>query len=122
MFDTTFEDLLDLRPELQQKYRAFLESVNHTDRISPEVLKACQDRVRQVHGLEPDGKNDPRSWEERAALVVAEKMPFQHHLLEDEEVQQVKALFGDGGCVALLTAIAFFDASCRLELTFKGAH
>ena len=120
MFDHSFDELLKQRPELQEKYGAFLEAVNENGRIPHAVLAACQSRVRQVHGLEVDNQLKPSSEAERLALVVAEKMPFHHHDLRDDEVRDVKEAFGDGGCVALLTAIAFFDAACRLELTFKG--
>ena len=51
--------------------------------------------------------------EEAAALAVADRIPYQHHQLDDEEVAAVRQFFGDAGCVTLLTALAFFDVSCR---------
>ena len=75
MFDHSFDELLKQRPELQEKYGAFLEAVNENGRIPHAVLAACQSRVRQVHGLEADNEQKPSSEAERFALVVAEKMP-----------------------------------------------
>ena len=51
---------------------------------------------------------------------AAEKMPFQYHFIEDKEVEAIKLAFGDAGCVSLLTALAFFDVSCRLNATMTG--
>ena len=121
MFDVSFDELLMLRPELREKYESFLSAVNRCDRLPAGVLSACRIRVRQIHGLEAGSQPKAGNQAEEVALTIAEKMPFQHHELLDEEVQQVKELFGDDGCVALLTAVAFFDATSRLELAFAGA-
>ena len=118
MFDVSFDELLMLLPELREKYEGFLSAVNRCDGVPEAVLSACRIRVRQIHGLEADSQPKAFSKAEEVALTIAEKMPFQHHELLDEEVQKVKELFGDDGCVALLTAVAFFDATSRLELTF----
>ena len=126
-----FQALLTLRPELQKKYRAFLSAVENNDAVPDKVLALCRARIQQIHGQEPQGI-DPEtgqalaagrlndfSGEERVALVAAERMPYQHHELPDEEVEAVKAAFGNKGCVALLTALAFFDVTSRLEAAFQ---
>jgi len=120
MFDNSFDDLLMHLPELKEKYEGFLLAVNSCDKVPAPVLSACRVRVRQIHGLEAGCQPKAGNQAEEVALTVAEKMPFQHHELLDEEVQQVKDLFGDDGCVALLTAVAFFDVTSRLELAFAG--
>ncbi len=43
-------------------------------------------------------------------------MPYQQHAIDDAQVAAVQAALGAAGAVALLTAIAFFDATCRLKL------
>ena len=119
MFDASFNELLALRPALKEKYDVFLAAVNNTDKIPAAILAQCRSKVRQVHGLEAHVESEQSSDAENVALSIAEKMPFQHHDLLDEEIEQASALFGDDGCVTLLTAIAFFDATSRLELTFN---
>jgi hypothetical protein len=53
---------------------------------------------------------------EQAALEIADRMPFAHAQIDDTAVAAVKATLGDAGTVALLTALAFFDVTCRLKL------
>lgn len=125
-----FSDLLKLRPELQQKYVAFLEAVEENDQVAPRIYSLCRARIEQIHSGSSEylkaeeaealnkGTLDVFSEDEQAALRVAERIPYQHHQLEDGEVAALKAAFGDAGCVSLLTALAFFDVSCRLNLTF----
>lgn len=120
MFAASFDELLSLRPELQAKYQHFLSAINNSDKVPSSVLSACQKRIRQIHGLEADTGVSTSDAAEQLALAIAEKMPYQHHELLDEEVAEVKQIFGDAGCVALLTALAFFDTTSRLELAFAG--
>lgn len=115
---------------LSEKYHAFLESIVAAEEVPARVLVLCYQRIRQIHGLVPNDLStreadsltsqnlDAFSNDEQVALAAAEKIPFQHHSLLDEEVRQIRAAFGDKGCVNLLTALSFFDVSCRLDLTF----
>ncbi|MBT4494744.1 MAG: hypothetical protein HOC70_15985 [Gammaproteobacteria bacterium] len=121
---TSFDELLSQRPALQGKYAAFLNAVTDNDNIPAEVLDLCRHRIEEIHGIRPVSEKMPAtvSDEGRAALVVAEKIPYQHHQLLDEEVEDVKRLFGDAGCVSLLTALAFMDVTCRLNLTIGGEN
>ena len=130
--DCTFSEMLEIRPVLQQKYQAFLASIESSESVSARVFSLCRARVEQIHGcLEEEisereaaalsnGELSIFTAEEQAALVVAERLPFQHHDLLDDEVANLKSSFGDDGCVTLLTAISFFDVTARLKLTFAG--
>ena len=119
MFDANFDELLMHHPELRQKYQGFLSALTESEILPEAVLNVCRIKVRQIHGLEVGRQPKAINEAEEAAMTIAEKMPFGHHALQDEDVHQVKELFGDDGCVALLTAVAFFDVASRLELTFK---
>ncbi len=113
--------MLALRPELQQKYQAFLAAVERSDAVPEAVYELCRARIQYIHGLRDQDVDDSHlNAGESAALVAADRMPYQHHQLTDDEVNAVKSAFGDEGCVALLTALAFFDVTCRLEATFQA--
>lgn len=125
-------EVLALRPALQKKYSAFLDAIESSDTVPERVFMLCRARIQQIHGQQPEGISaeeasmlqslqfDTLDLSERAALAAAEKIPYQHHFLEDEEVEAIKQAFGDAGCVSLLTALAFFDVSCRLNATMTG--
>lgn len=118
-----FQSLLALRPDLQQKYRDFLEVVENNDAVPDSVYELCRSRIQFIHGLRKEDVDASSLGEaEASALVAADRIPYQHHQLTDEEVDALKAAFGDQGCVALLTALAFFDVTCRLEATFQAAQ
>ena len=55
---------------------------------------------------------------EQAALAIAEQMPFQHHRVSDANVAAAAEVFGEAGTIALMVALAFFDATCRWKLAF----
>ena len=133
---TPFESVLAHRPELLAGYRAFLSSLWSEGLVPRRILELCRLRVAAIHDCEPEwvvrdaevpltddeldalkaGKLEPFDSAEQAALVVAERMPYQHHQLADVEVEAVKQTIGDAGCVSLLNAVALFDGNCRLKL------
>ena len=125
----SFREILSLRPELQQRYGAFLDAVESSDQLPERILTLCRARIRQIHGAPADSVSaleaeqlaaadfSAFTEDEQVALCVAEKMPYQHHQLQDDEVDRVRSSYGEAGCVSLLTALAFFDVTCRLELT-----
>lgn len=116
-----FQSLLALRPELQKKYQDFLSVVENNESVPDQVYDLCRARIQHIHGLRAEDVASTNE-AETAALVAAERIPYQHHQLSDEEVDALKAAFGDQGCVALLTALAFFDVTCRLEATFNSSQ
>lgn len=136
---TPFEAVLAHRPELLAGYRAFYSSLWTEGLVPRRILELCRLRVAAIHGCEPEwvirdaevavsaeqlvalerGRLEPFDPTERAALTVAERVPYQHHALTDDEVAQVKQHLGDAGCVSLLNALVLFDVNCRLKLTFE---
>ncbi len=125
-------EALALRPALQTKYAAFLDAIESSDTVPERVFLLCRARITQIHGQQAQGISaedasalqsqqlETLSLSEQTALAAAEKIPYQHHLLEDEEVEAIKLAFGEAGCVSLLTALAFFDVACRLNATMTG--
>ena len=105
---------------LAEKYQALLSALIADGTVPKRVLDLCWERICCIHGLiEQSGLTEPVTYDERIAIRAAEKMPYQHHDLTDAEIDQIRSAFGDQGCVALLTALSFFDVSCRLDQTAK---
>ncbi len=127
--------LLAHRPQLLERYRAFRAAVHAADRLPPRLLEACRLRVAAVHGcreefarrasgvalaaheVEALRVGDVAAFDAgtRAALALADALPYRHHHVTDDEVARARAALGEAGTVALLTAIAFFDVECRLR-------
>lgn len=124
-----FAQVLASRPALQEKFAAFMQAVEGNDSVPDSVLALCRARIRQIHGQAADGVTQAQalrlapgvfgdfSAAEQAALNLAERIPFQHHQIEDAEIDAAKSEFGDAGCVTLLTALSFFDVTCRINAT-----
>ncbi|MBA58039.1 MAG: hypothetical protein CMQ40_02585 [Gammaproteobacteria bacterium] len=115
---------VQLSENLLEKYQAFLLSTIDSNHVPPEILLSCKTRIRQIHGLEEesiDGLDVPvisSSLDESAqktALVIAEKITFDVHGIDDGEMDELKRFLGEPGCVQLITALAFFDVESRLE-------
>lgn len=137
--ETNFESVLNHRPELLQLYRSFYKSFWKDDLISPSILEICRLRIAAIHSCENEwqirdvdvplkeeqlsalreGRLDLFDPAEQSALTIAERIPYQHHQLTDDEVNAAQTHFTSAGCVALLTALSFFDVNCRLKLTFE---
>ncbi len=133
--DDTIEELLELRPELKEKYLTFLETLRSDETIPNRLLELCRLRIAAIHDckveffnisvdLGGDELDDLKQGNfasfteiEQAALQAAECIPYQHHQLSDEQVEKLKSEFGNQGVVTLLTALAFFDVTCRLKLS-----
>ena len=133
---TPFEAALSHRPELLSRYRAFYASLWNETRAPRRTLEMCRLRVAAIHDCAQEwqlrdatvalAEQDLRDIEcgdfarftedERNALAIAELMPYGHHDVTDADVARVRSALGAAGTVALLTAIAFFDVTCRLKL------
>ncbi len=134
---TPLEAVLNHRPDLAARYRAFYRSI-FTDGLVPRrTLELCRLRIAAIHDCAAEavvrdtavslgeaelaalqaGACDGFSSAERAALALAELIPFAHHSISDAQMAAVRDDLGDAGCVALVTALAFFDVSCRMRLT-----
>jgi alkylhydroperoxidase family enzyme len=135
---TQFETVLAHRPELLARFRNFYAALWSTEQVPRRVLELCRLRIAAIHDCEAEwvirdamvpldenclaalhaGRFDSFADSERAALTVAELMPYGQHQVSDEEVAALQRAFGDAGTVALLTALAFFDVVCRWKCVF----
>jgi alkylhydroperoxidase family enzyme len=139
---SAFEGVLGLRPELLQRYRAFYGTLWDSELVAVNLLELCRLRIAAIHGCEAErairhagaGVTDAQlaaldRWRtagcfspvERAALALAEKMPWQPHGVTDADVAALRAHLTDGQVVALTVALTLFDANCRLRLVFEIA-
>ena len=111
-----------LPQKLFEKYKKFIGSTIDTHEIPVSVLNACNARIRQIHGLEVsnnEDNEDSTSTEKAlalAALKVAEKLVSSVHDIKDSDLLSLREALGASGVVQLITALAFFDVECRLEL------
>lgn len=133
------ESALAHRPELLERYRSFFGSFWEDGLVPRRILELCRLRIAAIHDCEAEwqardgqveltsaelanlrqGSMDAFAADDRVALELAEQIPFAHHQVTDEQVAAVKRSLGEPGCVSLLTAVAFFDVSCRLRLAFE---
>ncbi|MCY3794989.1 MAG: hypothetical protein OXG51_11545 [Gammaproteobacteria bacterium] len=133
-----FEGLFAHRPELLTRYKAFYSALWDGDLVPRRVLELCRLRVAAIHDCaaewavrdagvaldSPEAESLKRgdfaafAASEQAALAIAEQFPFQHHGVSDADVAAAAEAFGDAGAVALMVALAFFDATCRWKLAF----
>jgi alkylhydroperoxidase family enzyme len=135
-----FEAWLAHRPELLALYKRFYATPWDDALLPPRLLELCRLRIAQLHdctaelavrdaasGVTDAEVADLPAWEssprfsdaERAALAVAEKMPWAHHSIVDEEFAVLGRAFRQPEIVALTVALALFDANCRLRLVFE---
>ena len=132
------EGLFAHRPELMTRYKAFYSALWDEGLVPRRVLELCRLRIAAIHdcaaewavrdaGIVLDeaeaaalkhGDLAGFTASERAVLVVAEQFPFQHHGVSDADVAAAAETFGEAGTVALMVALAFFDATCRWKLAF----
>ena len=111
-----------LPQKLFDKYKKFIDSTIEGHDIPVGILEACNSRIKQIHGLEvaSNSINGDLSLTENflklAAIAVAEKIVFSVHDIQDSDLDPLRKAFGEAGCVQLITALAFFDVECRLEL------
>lgn len=111
-----------LPQKLLEKYKKFIGSTIETHDVPVNVLDACNSRIRQIHGLEVANNedNEDLSSTEKAlalaALKVAEKLVSSVHDIKDSDLLSLREALGASGVVQLITALAFFDVECRLEL------
>jgi alkylhydroperoxidase family enzyme len=139
---SALERVLGLRPELLALYRAFYGRLWDDLPVAPKLLELCRLRIAALHGCDAEGAIRHRDagvsadqitaladWRakaiftplERAALAIAEKIPWQPREITDGEVASLRAWLSDAEVVAFMLAITLFDLQCRLRLTFAVA-
>jgi len=136
---TRFEAVLQQRPELLTRFRAFYATLWSDGALPARVLELCRLRIAAIHACEAEwmirdarvelepatlaslrtGRFEGCAAEEQVALAVAEQLPYAHHAITDADVERLNEAFGAPGAVALLTALAFFDVICRLKIVFE---
>lgn len=132
---TDLSTVLGARPELLSRYDAFYSTLCRSESVPDRLRELCRLRIAAVHGCDEEwrqrdghcsqaeltalerGDFTVFSAEEQTVLAVADTIPFNHHGLQDDQVQAVQAILGNRGTVALLTACAFFDVVCRWKIT-----
>ena len=111
-----------LPQKLFDKYKKFIDSTIESHDIPVVILEACNSRIRQIHGIEVANNSInvdlsiTENFLKTATLAVAEKIVFSVHDIKDSDFDPLRKAFGEAGCVQLITALAFFDVECRLEL------
>ncbi|MGI9328560.1 MAG: carboxymuconolactone decarboxylase family protein [Pseudomonadales bacterium] len=133
----TLTDHLAVQPQLQAKYQQFMATLWDAERVPTRLLELARLRIAAIHDCEeqwlqrhPDvrlkahelaalqqGRRE--GFDELAQLVleVAELMPLNHHEISDAQVAALRHALDEGGTVAVLTALAFFDVNARLSKT-----
>lgn len=137
----SLEAVLARRPELVSRYREFYRSLWTEGLLPHRILELTRLRIAAIHDCEQEwalrdaavalhddeldrlrrGDVAAFSADEQAALALAEAMPFAHAQISDAEVAQAQRRFGAPGAVTLLTALAFFDVTCRLKIGLEVA-
>jgi len=135
---TPLEGVLGQRPELLARYRDFYASLWSEGLVPRRILELCRLRIAAIHDCEAEWRlrdaavalsdaeqqalrrGDFAGFDavEQAALALAEQTPFAHHGITDEQVAAVTAALEPKGTVTLLTALSFFDVTCRWKLVF----
>jgi alkylhydroperoxidase family enzyme len=135
----SLEALLSTREDLLEPHRRYYARVFEDDVAPTDLLELGRLLVAHVHRCDaelaircPDtGVSEeqvaalPR-WRDaacfsdlqRAALGVAEKMPFRHKHITEEDVAPLREGLGEARMVGLFVALGLFDATCRLRLVF----
>ena len=132
------EGLFSHRPELLSRYKAFYSALWDEGLVPRRVLELCRLRIAVIHDCAAEwavrdaevslssaeaaalmcGDGAAFTASERAGLAIAEQFPFQHHGVSDADVAAAAEAFGEAGAVALVVALAFFDATSRWKLAF----
>ena len=135
-----FEGWLEQRPELRRLYKRFYGALWDEGLLPRDVLELCRLRIARMHECEAElavrdveaGITDEQldrletfesadcfSDAQKAALRIAEKMPYAHHAILDEEYEHLRRYFDEPQVVALTVALALIDTNCRLRLVFE---
>lgn len=118
------------QPDLASLYTAFRDAAHRA--LGAERSDMIRQVIAQVHGCEPlggstlDGETraalvDWRSGDrfsagQRACLAYAERLPFEHTAIADDEADAVVSELGEAGYVAFSIVAALADAECRAAM------
>jgi hypothetical protein len=101
-----------LKPELRERYTAFVGTPDTERLVAPELLALGRGVIDAAHGRGawPKPANDL----ERAVNALAEKIPFAYQEVSDADFAALKAHLPDAQVVALVFALCLHDAHSRL--------
>lgn len=115
------------RDELGVRYAAFRAAAHAA--LGPRVTAMVRQAVAQVHGVEgvdeaeldaelraalKDWRHSDRfTSSERTWLAYAERIPFEHTAIVDDEAAAVVEALGEPSYVALSVVAALADVECR---------
>ncbi|HVN86544.1 MAG TPA: hypothetical protein VMW17_17050 [Candidatus Binatia bacterium] len=128
--------LLALRPELLDLHRDFYNKLWNASGVPPRLLELCRLRVAWRHdcrsellirhpaaGVSDADRGALADWHrserfsdcERAALRLADQVPWQVGDIDDETVAALRRHLADPQVVAVMLALTLFDMHCRLR-------
>lgn len=115
-FGPPLETVLAERPELLKGFARFLGALRDEHLLEPALYDRLRGQMASAHGFEPQLSPSGYATErERTLLAYAEKIPFAHHAITDDESATVRAILGDADYVTFSVAAALFDAVCRAQ-------
>ena len=114
--DPPLVTMLAERPEFLEGFAQFLGALRDERLLEPALYDRLRGQIASAHGdgppLAPSSDENERM---RTLLAYADKIPFAHHAITDDEAADVRALLGDAGYVAFTVAAALFDAITRAQ-------
>lgn len=110
-----FDGVLELCPELQQRYEEFLALFTQRQLIAPHILEICRRRVAQLLRSEAPPFASDVTDIETACLIFTDKFVLDPHGVTDEDAAAVVAHLGEPGMIAFVQALALFDGFARFR-------
>lgn len=110
------EIVLAERPELRDGFARFLGALQNEHVLEPGLFDRLREHIALAHGDAPNSAASSDGSERmRTLLAYAEKIPFAHHAITEDESAGVRAILGDEGYVSFSVAVALFDAIARAQ-------
>jgi alkylhydroperoxidase family enzyme len=111
-----------LMPALRAKMRWVAASANHSP-YGMAYAKADLKRAGATDAEIAKLSDDPKTWDEldRAALLFAQKMTREAYKVTDDEVVELRQLFGNAKVVAMVQLLAYANFQDRLLLALDVA-
>ena len=110
------ESVLAERPALLAGFAGFVGALHEDHLLEPALYARLHDHLGAAHKEGPGpAVLEHDSQDMRTLLGYADKIPFAHHAIGDEEAADVRTILGDAGYVAFSVAAALFDAIGRAQ-------
>jgi len=136
--DQDRESLLNVLPDLGQKFDLFYASFFDLPQLPAETVELCRLRLAQLHRCEAEWQRREIAVEERkreslhqwntdeqltpaqrACIAFTEVYAMDASAITDELADAVKLHYGDSGLVALIQALGIFDGLTRMSLLWQ---